>query len=205
MIYCDTCGTAYDGHNVSDCPTCSLASQLGGIVQDRDLDQTVFVVSDGEYSDWGIVGIFASREGAASYKKQCCLTNDIQSYKLNDVPQIPQGRHPYVVYMRRDGTATDVFTTLPSSDDKRFELQSYEMQLPAGERYQQLLCCLFARSTKHAVKIANERRAMLIANNEWLVDEPKAEAPEPWVKQDEVVDDSEPEEETSEESEDEQE
>jgi len=129
----------------------------------------VFVVGSGEYSDFGINAVFDSREQAEAYinalaKPQRWGENvSIFEMELNpDMKEIKAGRSIYFVTM-------DINGNVLNEDGYRVaNLNDFSEGDRLGFNYSdnmELYC--FATDEKHAIKIANEIRAQLIANNGW--------------------------------------
>ncbi len=124
---------------------------------------TIYVVTEGSYSDYHIVGVYDNKELAEQFLKnidEVKKYNDMQieEYELNqNSDKIKQGLMLYSVQMERDGTG-DSF--LYSNGD--------ESPLQLNEFYpKRLYGCIWAHNEEHAIKIANEKRAQLIALNQW--------------------------------------
>jgi len=138
----------------------------------------IYVVTEGEYSDYHIVGVYddkALAEQAADIDE-----GDVKTYTVNEhADLISQGLKPYKVYMDRDGNVdrdgntggqprrvdvsggTTVFHVWMARD-----LIGYS-RARGGPIYRdvglRLRATVWARDEQHAVKIVNEKRAQLIA------------------------------------------
>lgn len=66
----------------------------------------VHVVTDGEYSDYHIVGICSSLEKAKELKEISNSSNDIKQIELDLMPKVPPGMQAYSVRMDRDGNVS---------------------------------------------------------------------------------------------------
>lgn len=135
----------------------------------------VWVVTGGSYSDYHIVRIFSTEELATAY---ATTHNDRGSWRSSDLgveeweldedaDAIRAGRFWWGVWMKRDGEVifagcegiarpdipeTDLIRdTFSPKDHKPLRLRTY-VESPTAE---------------HAIKVANERRAQLIANGHW--------------------------------------
>lgn len=122
----------------------------------------VYLVSDGEYSDYRIMQAFSTRELAQEYVNEC--GGDIEEYLLDvnwreGIKNYKRGYLPFnIIYNISDNdyVATEwkystgdnyVNYCLPSGDDKTWTIR-----------------CL-AKDGQHAVKIANERISQIKALN----------------------------------------
>jgi hypothetical protein len=129
----------------------------------------VYIVTTGCYSDYAISAVFSTEEKA---KKYCRYNDDNQEdgiesgdYTVNewdidkDVPDMPKDMFPYEVKMDRDVDyllCEKISFERIQSNDKKTIFENNMM-------YTRML----AMDEEHAIKIANERRAMFIANNQW--------------------------------------
>jgi hypothetical protein len=122
---------------------------------------TVWVVGFGSYSDYHVVGVYSSEE-LADKAAECDPDHLIEEIEL-DAPsdhEHPAGMKRFAVHMTRDGgidllqvnIAHDIFGEGPSAPGTPREVWVFYM---------------WARDEEHAIKIANERRAMVIATNMW--------------------------------------
>jgi hypothetical protein len=140
----------------------------------------IYVVESGYYSDKDVVGVYSTLEKAKEAAKIYAANEGIEEWELD---ALPEGHRPglfgYEVSMSRDGNHHSLFRTAPSTDDGWFPFSHTSSEL-------QICFTLNARDDEHALKIANERRAMLIALN--LIDIPWSEyiekdRPIPWKRE----------------------
>ena len=123
----------------------------------------LYLVSDGTYSDYAVIGIYSTLELAERARLLFATDNSIEDYELDDIPETPPGLLPYLVRMDRNGNTTD--------DPCRVSVGGGELSEPKpvsisyGDAYS---FEVWADSIEHAVKIANEKRLQLIATNQWL-------------------------------------
>ena len=100
-------------------------------------------------------------EGRACYPYRTLLDDPrIEEYVL-DYPMdaIAQGLYPYYVRMNMAGAVDRVEMDLKAQEPSFY-------QSPPTARRRFIAMTMLARNEAHAVKIANERRALLIANGE---------------------------------------
>jgi hypothetical protein len=64
---------------------------------------TVYVVTNGEYSDYMIEKVFSNREAAEEFKKWHSISNDIEEYEIYDEPFGPNEGEK-VMFIRVQGT-----------------------------------------------------------------------------------------------------
>lgn len=117
----------------------------------------IYVVTDGSYSDMGVVGVFDSKDTAQQFvDKFSC--NDVEEYELNaKVKQINQNLTLYYVRMDYFGNTNHP----PTAEHEEEFFDSELVTMYAGNITTQC----YATSPEHAVKIVNERRMFLIAEN----------------------------------------
>lgn len=142
--------------------------------------QTIWVVEQGEYSDYRVVGVFSSKEDAQQIADAINdNTSDkatVAEWPLNPaVNELRQGFTPYLVDMREDGTVERC---------EQWEISGYEIagytqmwrrtQAPAyrgnPDKPDVLQTLIWAKDADHAVKITNEHRTRMIATGEWAAD-----------------------------------
>jgi len=138
------------------------------------IEQTVYLVTQGEYSDRHVLAVFSTEEKAQKFIEMCnekydsarknaedyYLTNcwiwavnsKIESFELDALADGPrQGLFSYEVWMDMNGDVREVELKL-GTPSNRHEIHNDTMTL-----------WVQARDEQHAVKIANERRAQWIA------------------------------------------
>lgn len=135
----------------------------------------VFVVTSGRYSDYGINAMFSTRELAESYIELFnpeADFNEIDEWALDDDPhltEIKSGRKQYQVDLKKDGEVLEVVL----SDNTNFRniyywffAEYFSETRSFGNTDRMSLYC-FATDKTHAIKIANEIRIQILANNTW--------------------------------------
>lgn len=123
----------------------------------------IWVVEKGDYSDYRVVGVFTSEEKA---KQICDLINrdghfdaaTVAEWPLDQaVNEINQGLDYWAVEMNREGKVT--YTN-------KIGWAGWEWGTSINSRGR-LHSSVWAKDEQHAVKIVNEKRAQMIAMNEW--------------------------------------
>ena len=148
---------------------------MADTVPNQSEGRVVYVLTSGSYSDYGIVGIFSTKENAEEFKLRVKDHdyNDIAEMELDAMlPQLRAGMIPWSILMLRDGSlerpvepcAVDRFNVDRSLGIwRRTQAPAYKGKgIPDA-----LWGNVMALSAKHAVKIASEKRAQLIASGEW--------------------------------------
>lgn len=132
--------------------------------------KSVYIVSDGEYSDYIVRGIYSSRRLAEQAKKLFMADNDIQEMTLNDIPKHPAGTVLWAVVMDKEGTTYRIERASAIGTILKWEPKSFR-RLPVGVDYESVITFeVWAKNERGAVKVANERRAALLANDIWTTD-----------------------------------
>lgn len=137
---------------------------------------TIFAASSGSYSDYRVEALFSTKRKAAAHLAAFPHEdwNGIEEYEL-DPPTadlMARGYQPWRVHMLRDGTVERVWR-----DDGRYA-SSYDESAVVWKRTKApaykgrdvpdaLVVCALAKNERAAVKIANERRAEMIASGKW--------------------------------------
>ena len=117
----------------------------------------IYVCTKGEYSDYRIVGVLDSKELADifSQKFEC----EVEEYRVNPfTEELKNGYEHYFLRMTKGGDVDEIY--IDSDFYSSGETFGFDIQ---GNMY---FYCM-AKDEKHAVKIANEHRSMLIATKQW--------------------------------------
>ena len=123
----------------------------------------VFIVSSGSYSDYHILGIYSTREKAEHAKKLYASDNEIEEFNLDEIPNVPPGLFLYGVHMNKNGDVKEAKITYAADE--------YLEWHPFSGYGEPVVCFnVFAEDEAHAIKIANEKRIQLIAENIWTGD-----------------------------------
>ena len=130
----------------------------------------IYVVSSGEYSDYGIDAIFDSKDLAEKYisafDQSCYDQMKIEEWELNpNENEVKKSRKAFLVRMDKQGNANEV-----EWRDSAFGLRNTSLNISFTYNKELMNCYCFANDERHAVKIANEKRVQLLANNSWGVD-----------------------------------
>lgn len=124
---------------------------------------TMYLVSDGCYSSYRILGVYSTKENAQKAHQLFRADNDIEEYVLDEMPEHPPGVLHYRVDIDRDGDVKDV------RKESVEEFPDYTWA-PYGQFRDFVHIHVWAEDEKHAVKIANEMRVRLIVLGEWTTD-----------------------------------
>lgn len=139
------------------------------------MTQTVYVVTSGKYSDYGIEAVFLDKEKAEQYVE---IAN-VGEYDPYDESRIEEyesdqdfvGQTTWMFYMDRDGN-TKRTPRVYGEMVKTFDKSSYYFS-DYYEDYPLFCVVRFPHGKvrendmRHALKIANEKRIQLIASGKW--------------------------------------
>lgn len=131
----------------------------------------IFLVTEGDYSDYHVVAAFSTREKAEKFAKKFVNPPEIEEYELDPVPErvYKDNMDLWYVQMAKDGKVWRSFKTQPYGevDDSHFP-DSIEVR---GDPDIFFCFNVWARDEDHAIKIANEKRTQYLANQMWKNDE----------------------------------
>jgi hypothetical protein len=139
----------------------------------------VFAVSSGEYSDYRVVAIFTTEEKAETYMNAVPSSdyNDIEEYELDPpiADLIKRGYGIWLVHMLLDGSTEQVrkkgLDSFAVSDmGHTLWRRSKALYYTGTGTPDVLVSTVWAKNREHAIKIVNEHRIRLIANNRWCCD-----------------------------------
>lgn len=124
---------------------------------------TIYIVTDGSYSDYGIRSVFSSKERAQAYIDERCKSGDIEEWGLDDwLDERQQGLKFYSVHMQLTGDGAKVKEDEPPSC-----YQNGWIGRPLnGHMPDWFAMTIWAKDAEHALKIANDRRREKIANGD---------------------------------------
>ena len=134
-------------------------------------DRKVWVITAGEYSDYRILGVMDDEAAALDFvekwnaprKGRYGSEATAEQFTLNPMlmDTVRQGLDRYDVRMKRDGTAeVDV-------SDRTLDQEPEADWWEESIKRETFFASVLAKSPEHAVKIVNERRAILIAEGRW--------------------------------------
>lgn len=142
---------------------------------------TVYLVADGSYSDYRVLGVYSTPEKAERARDLYQADNDVEPFDLDAMPDAPPGLVGWTVQMDRDGNTRSVDRS--AAPDAPYALDWSIGWVPAPDGLPRPWesknapvtgpCVAFpvwASDAPHAVKIANERRTRLIADGLWTTD-----------------------------------
>lgn len=139
------------------------------------MNTPVYLVTKGSYSDYSVYGIFADKELAEEYAAQISDRWDTAHVSprtlmtSSDLPS-PPGFRAYNIVMDRDGNTQKVQSESCANEGDWYSLYDVEFENKKIKHVYTGRVNFVIKTDKGeegAIKIANERRIRLIAENEW--------------------------------------
>lgn len=132
--------------------------------------EKVWLVEQGYYSDYRVVGVFSSKENA---QRICSILGDASIDEREVDPVISDLDKGYVLFhvsMLRDGTveSIEMCPRLYATDlSGGHTIWRRSKNKYCGYKPDVLNSYVMAKDSIHAIKIVNEHRTQLIATNQW--------------------------------------
>ena len=123
----------------------------------------VYMVTDGSYSDYRVLGIYSTKAKAEKAKVLFNADNDIDPIEMDATPEVPPGMLRWVVEIDRNGNVHVV-----SRENCDYPMDRASVWKPFDSDVTYLRAALWAKDEEHAVKVANEWRTRIVANNLWI-------------------------------------
>ena len=119
----------------------------------------VFVITEGWYSDYRIVGVTLDHDSAIRIAKN--VGGEVETYETDDYT-LSDGEDHYYVLEHDDGTFS------AKKDDSIWGglIYGHFVQRKGQPRFR---CTCIAKSPEHALRIAYDRRAMMLAKEKGVV------------------------------------
>ncbi len=138
---------------------------------------SIWVIEQGVYSDYRVVGVFTSKENA---KKVCDFINAKETYEKSEIAEWPldpcvdalnAGLTQWIVHMRYDGS-TEKLAQQDSTYDLDGSVSIWRRTTAPAYRDNPairdvLTAVVWASDSNHALKIMNERRVQMIASGQF--------------------------------------
>jgi hypothetical protein len=119
----------------------------------------VYVVTDGDYSDYHIVSVFSTGEKAKEFIEKMCKEGIIEEYDIDAyIEPLEKGYFPYFVRMTKEGEVLECRKydcSYPDLDELDFDINK------------NMYTKCWAKDDGHAIKIAGERRRVILAEERW--------------------------------------
>lgn len=117
----------------------------------------IYIVTQGEYSDYGIVACFSTRELADILVSKLEDTR-VEEFEVDPVDPRKTGT-PYIVWMDKSGNS--------KHSHGNYNLVDCLQGRYYFNAHNDLVYHVLAKDEIHAVKIVNEKRIQILANNLW--------------------------------------
>ncbi len=139
---------------------------------------SVWVIEQGEYSDYHVVGIFTSEAAARLVLERLDTEYSSYSHTIDEWPLDPAveelnaGLTRWGLLMLRDGTVEQApqpvgLTGYSIVNEIKLWERSKALAYQGKDTPDVLNAAVWARDSEHAIKIVNERRTQMIASDEW--------------------------------------
>ncbi len=140
--------------------------------------RTVFVIKQGSYSDYHVVGVFSTKEKAQLVFDALKNGDDYDKPEMVEWPidpavdELSAGLKPFYVQMNFDGSTERLEPRNLSSYELGMAVTIWERTKALAYAYAPdirdiLTATVFAKDEQHAVKIVNEHRTRLIAEGKF--------------------------------------
>ena len=123
----------------------------------------VYMVTDGSYSDYRVLGIYSTKAKAEDAKVLFNADNDVDPIEMDATPEVPPGMLKWVVTMGRSGDSGGA-----QRDSCEYSHVRASLHARGNSADVTMRAALWAKDEEHAVKIANEWRTRIVANNLWI-------------------------------------
>ena len=141
----------------------------------------VYIVFQGIYSDRGTSGVYSSEQDARNHienhrdRKADGSPDDYDDWDIEEWEVggecILKNRSMWCVDIAKNGTTLYVGRE-PNDTEKSYEFsKQWNMETMRFDVIEKMICYVEAEDEKHAVKIANEKRVQLIAEDKWNVND----------------------------------
>ena len=119
----------------------------------------VFLVTDGDYSDYRVISAFSKEEDANRYAEM--IGAGVEFFELDKINlnNIPDGYKFWECTMLKNGDVKGCCKTEPPDDDRGLCRKT--------KYYDSITCSVLAVDDVHAIKITNEIRTRIIASGIW--------------------------------------
>lgn len=129
------------------------------------MNKTIYIVTSGEYSDYKIEAVFTDESVADDFAADG-PDRQVEEWGVDDYRKRGDRRVGHYVAIARDGSVLDARALPFDGEPTTFDGPCYNPEYFFTDRGLVGLH-VWARDEKHAIKIVNEKRTQLIANNEW--------------------------------------
>ena len=115
----------------------------------------VYVVTSGSYSDYRIEEIFAKKDDAEALAAVLSDGNEVDEWEVNKRRVVPL----WSLWMKGNGDSDDDYCSPYANTDDKEAIYCYDDDSVHFD--------VLADSLERAIKVANERRAIILSQNLW--------------------------------------
>ena len=115
----------------------------------------VYVVTSGSYSDYRIEEIFERKENAEALATVLSDGNEVEEWEINKRKVVPL----WSIWMKRNGDLDDEYGTPYADTGDKESIYCYDDD--------SIRFAVLADSLERAIKVASERRAIILSCNFW--------------------------------------
>ena len=126
---------------------------------------TLYLVSQGDYSDYSVLGIYSTPEKAEYAVRLYGDDSRIEQYELDGMPPHPPGELRWHVQIMANGDVVSAFQVAPENEYR--PIVPLYQSLYGGQQKPNCIFQIWARDKNHAIKIATEKRREMLANGTW--------------------------------------
>lgn len=114
----------------------------------------VYIITKEEYSDYRIVGVLSDKNLAEHIAKK--TEGKVEEWEVNTL-STDENYDIYIIRMNKKGDTVEISknVSIIKIDETGFDVNN------------NMWTIMIAKDEKHAIKIANERRIKLLAENKW--------------------------------------
>jgi hypothetical protein len=132
-----------------------------------ETSKLMFLVTRGDYSDYMVCAVFDTRELAQEWIESHCGEGKIEEYPLNpECPTVKDGWSAWDVRLWRNGDLKSVRVDTWKCGSTRADCGEWYRTATGDRAGAYFYTGVFAPDQEHAIKVANERRAISIARGE---------------------------------------
>lgn len=128
----------------------------------------IYLVTDGEYSDYRVLGVYDTQGKAELARDLYATENDIEEFELNQTPAHPEGLRLFEIEMCIDGNVFNC--NRESVEDINYHPVQYMRRFWYGydcEGHNTMTFYVWSENADTAIKSVNEKRAKMIAMGLW--------------------------------------
>jgi len=128
----------------------------------------VFIVTSGQYCDYGINAVFSTKELAEKYISAFdneYIQRDIEEWDLDpNKTDLNQNRRAYFLRINKNGDIGELYIA-DSSYGYGEDISKSKQSYTSDKAWLNIFC--FADDENHAIKIAGKKRSQILAANLW--------------------------------------